>query len=47
MKAVTTAEPAAVAESTDLDEAISTLDQITDSETSADVVLLDEQVSEF
>ncbi len=47
MKSVTTAEPAKVVDSADLDEAISTLDQITDSETSADAALIDEQVSEF
>jgi hypothetical protein len=47
MDSVTTTEPAKVVDSADLDEAISTLDQITDSETSADVNLIDEQVSEF
>ena len=47
MESVTGSEPEAIVDSSDLDEAISTLDQITDSETSEDVNLIDQQVSEF
>lgn len=47
MDAVTKSEPGVVTDSADLDEAISTLDQISDTETSGDINLIEQQVSEF
>lgn len=47
METITTSAPEEIVDTSDLDEAMSALDQITDSETTEDVDLITEQVSEF
>lgn len=47
METVTTSAPEEIVDTSDLDEAMSALDQITDSETTKDINLITEQISEF